>query len=102
MKKWFQCLLLLVLISLGSSCALLQPPMMVVLVIPDRPILHVCPEFVVVEGDIVGDRISLTLVDAQKLRTWIHSYLACAKTNTVILDGHIEKLENRLKAFGGR
>jgi len=57
---------------------------------------------VVVEGDVIGDRISLSLIDAQKLRDWIHAYLTCAETNQIALKGHIEKLENRLKAIGGK
>lgn len=71
-----------------------------------RPTLVVCPEFPVVEGYIteleqVGPAVVLPLIEAEKLRTWIHSYKVCAESNQVDLLGHIEKLENRLGALRG-
>lgn len=100
-KKLLLSLLLVSLISLGfNSCVL--PQQSVVIYLPEQPILKECPTLVVVEGDVVQDTIILTLDNAQKLRTWIHSYMACVESNRVILNGHIEKLENRLKAIGGR
>jgi hypothetical protein len=70
--------------------------------LPEAPTVESCPPKVVVEGDVVGDKISLSLTDAQKLRDWINKYIICSESNQVKLKGYAEKLENRLKAVGGR
>jgi hypothetical protein len=79
-----------------------QPSPYVVIYLPEAPALEVCPQKVIVEGDVAGDRISLSLTDAQKLRDWINKYIVCSESNQVKLKGYAEKLENRLKAVGGR
>jgi len=61
-----------------------------------------CPPKVVVEGDVDGENITLSLIDAQRLRDWINKYIVCSESNQVKLKGYSEKLENRLKAVGGR
>lgn len=80
----------------------MQSPAAVVIYVPDRPPIDKCPEKVIIEGDIVGSTIVLKLADAEKLRSWINNYMACSEKARVVLNGHIEKLENRLRAIGGK
>jgi hypothetical protein len=70
--------------------------------LPEKPAIETCPPKVVVEGHIVGDTITLSLADAQRLRDWINTYIVCSESNQAKYKGHIEKLENRLKAVGGK
>ena len=43
--------------------------------------------------------IELTLDEARRLKAWFMDVESCHKINELLLQGHIEKLENRLKAF---
>jgi len=70
--------------------------------LPERPAIEVCPTKVIVEGKIVDETIVLALSDAQRLRDWINAYIVCSESNQAKYNGHIEKLENRLKAVGGK
>src|SRR3990167_6728972 len=73
--------------------------------IPDRPKLAQCPAKPETEGVIEKVNGNLMVVmpleAAKKLQTWTRLYPICAATNLIILEGHIEKLENRLKALRG-
>lgn len=71
-------------------------------VIPARPHLEACPEMPHPTGDVRGDTVIIALKDAQALRTWAYEYPVCAETHQALLLGHVEKLENRLRAFGGK
>ena len=64
-----------------------------------RPVLQVCPEIPTIEGTVTGDTLTLTLPDAERLRTYVHAYRLCAETSVIVLDAHITKLENRLKVL---
>lgn len=68
---------------------------------PSRPDYEQCPEKPDVQGKINGSTVLMALPDAVRLRDWIAAYQVCAESNRARADGHIEKLENRLKAIGG-
>lgn len=72
--------------------------------LPARPVLSECPQNPHVKADIVdvegkGKYAMLSLVDAIALRDFIYAALSCDAGNMVELMGHIEKLENRIKAL---
>jgi hypothetical protein len=67
---------------------------------PARPILAECPQKPIIEGHLIGNGVVLTLEQALELRNWIVATLICYETNQVLLEGYIEKIENRLKALG--
>lgn len=46
----------------------------------------------------VEGKVVLPLEAARTLSAWIHTYFRCAEGNMARLLGHVEKLENRLKA----
>lgn len=92
---------LLLLTLFVSSCALFVKPVQVKMEIPPRPALAVCSENPHVEGKVADGTVVLSIEDAVKLRDWAQAYEICMKANAAILGGHIEKLENRLKAIGG-
>jgi len=70
--------------------------------IPPRPTLEVCPPQPVVQGMVKDGTVTLLVADATKLRDWIRAYIVCTQSNQTRALGHIEKLENRLKALGGK
>jgi len=70
--------------------------------IPPRPVLAVCPPKPVVKGSIKNGEVVLPMESAIKLRDWIVAYTVCAESNQARALGHIEKLENRLKAVGDK
>lgn len=83
-------------ISLSSSaCALTSPA--VQFAIPARPVA--CDMDVEING-VVNDRgnVELTMETAISLKVYIEDLEECV----VVRDGHIEKLENRLEALGGK
>ena len=92
------------IVFLSGGCALRNPLVTIPIEIPARPTLQVCPELPDIKGRIVDledtKTLLLTLEDAFRLRDFIHTYMTCAESNEVELLGHIEKLENRLKAYG--
>jgi len=72
--------------------------------IPPRPALAQCPAYPDVRGKVVdvegvGKHVMLTLEDAKRLSAWIHAYLVCSQENQAELLGHLEKLENRIRAL---
>ena len=73
--------------------------------IPDRPKLAQCPVKPEIEGTVERVNGNLVVVmpleSAKTLQAWTRIYPVCMTTNVVILDGHVEKLENRLKALRG-
>lgn len=69
--------------------------------VPPAPQVLVCPEEPVVDGDLRGDEVVLSLADAKKLRDWISQYKVCMGTNVAVLQGYAEKLVNRLNALKG-
>ena len=74
--------------------------------LPSRPALSECPQKPAIDAKVVdvegkGKYVMLSMADALKLRDYIYEFLVCAASNMVELMGHIEKLENRLKALGG-
>lgn len=87
-------------IFFGFSCA----PSVVVqpdgLTLPVRPALETCPDDPHVTGRMVGGDVILSQADAEKLRAYLQGLRVCAAANVIILEGHIEKLENRLRALG--
>jgi len=70
--------------------------------IPARPAVEVCAPKPLMEADLVEGKVVLSLEVATRLRDWIEAYQICTKSNEAKLSGHIEKLENRLKAVGGK
>jgi len=90
---------LILLAALISSCALVTPDRVAVM-LPARPTLAVCPEKPAVGGEVRDGKVVMELPDAVKLRDWINAYQICAESNEAALNGHVEKLENRLKALG--
>jgi hypothetical protein len=71
--------------------------------LPERPALESCPEDPGVQGVVTEKRtIEMPVQDAIRLKQYINGLLVCEKVNRIILQGHIEKLENRLRIFGGR
>ena len=67
--------------------------------IPTRPSLRECPRVPDIEARIVVGEAILALKDAEALRDYIYAYRVCAEINSITLDAHITKLENRLKAL---
>ncbi len=69
--------------------------------IPARPILMECPTKTQLSGVIGpnGDTVVFDLTEANAFREWINAFIPCLEANIARLDGHIEKLENRLKAM---
>ena len=91
--------LLTILAALSfSGCSLIWPARVLV-EIPPRPALEVCADKPDVEGEVRDGSVILALDDAVRLRDWINAYTICARSNEARLSGHIEKLENRLKAL---
>jgi len=89
-----------------AGCSILSPYVSVPVGIPPRPALLACPEFPDVRGKVVdvegqGKHVMLTLEDARRLSAWMRAYLVCSQENQAELLGHLEKLENRIKALGG-
>lgn len=70
--------------------------------IPQRPQLTACPEEPLIEGDVFGEKVTLSLKDAIKLKDWIATMRKCTAEHEVVLKGHLEKLENRLRALGAK
>lgn len=90
-------LLLLAAILLSSSCSLIFPQKINV-ILPPRPSFEACPAKPDVEGKIVNGKVEMELSAAMTLRSWISDYQVCEESNHAKALGHIEKLENRLKA----
>lgn len=71
--------------------------------IPDRPALEKCPEDPGVQGVVTEKRtIEIPVQEAIKLKLYIQGLLVCEKVNRIITNAHIDKLENRLRVFGGK
>ena len=83
----------------SSGCALFVSKLKIE--IPARPAYEQCPTKPDVSGVVKEGNIVLAIPDAVALRDWISAYQVCSESNRVRADGHIEKLENRLKAVGG-
>src|SRR3990167_2980545 len=82
-----------------SGCAAIGIPVSVLIDIPVRPVLAVCPKRPAIAASIIeiegiGPAVVLTLEDAVRLRTFIHQYMECSEINRVELEGYIEKLVN--------
>ena len=84
-------------IGFSSSCSLVLPKRIAV-ELPPRPALEACPAKPQVSGLVVGGKVELEMQDALALHEWMQEYPICMQSNAVRLEGHIEKLENRLKA----
>ena len=74
--------------------------------LPPRPALVACPEKPLIESKIVdvegvGQHVMMSMADALKLRNYLYALMICALENELTLKGHVEKLENRIKALGG-
>jgi hypothetical protein len=89
-------------ISFAFSCSLLNAPPQVVISIPQRPVLGDCPAKPVIEGNIINGKVVLEMTDAQQLSDWTRQIVKCQRDHEIILNGHIDKLENRLKALGAK
>lgn len=71
--------------------------------IPSRPVLETCPADPGVQGVVTEKRtVEMSVQDAIKLKLYIQGLLVCEKVNRILTDGHIDKLENRLRVFGGK
>jgi hypothetical protein len=71
-------------------------------VLPPRPRLEGLPDDPGVNGVVTERRtIELTISDAIILKRYIESLRYTNQINVIILEGHIEKLENRIKALAG-
>lgn len=100
LKKLLSLLLLTIAVSV-SSCTLAVAPVQVPVPLPARPELRVCPENPHVEGEVRDGKVILTFEDAVRQRRYTEDLEHCMLINKTILEGHIEKLENRLRAVGG-
>lgn len=67
--------------------------------IPARPALEACPEDPGVQGVVKDGHVHIDVQEAIKLRVYIEGLRNCSRINVIILHGHIEKLENRLRAI---
>jgi hypothetical protein len=90
-----------------SSCSLFGTSSYLNVPIPPRPALIVCPERPhpigkVMELEGMGKVVVLKVNDAYSLLMWVNENDACQQENVEIFNGHIEKLEARLKAIGGK
>ena len=99
-------LFLIALTLFASSCAFRSVLATVPVPLPASPVLIDCPVKPLIEGKIGqfdghGDAVILTKENAIKLQTYLQELELCMVLNLVILEGHIDKLENRLKAIGG-
>lgn len=97
---------ILLTLLLISSCTTRSVIARVPVPLPARPVLAECPQKPTIDAKIVdvegkGKYAMMTLADALALRDYIYGTLACDASNMIELMGHIEKLENRLKALGG-
>lgn len=98
MKRFARLLIAAAIFSIFSWVGCAQLPFTtVVFEIPSRPVA--CdlkgPE---IQGKIQGDTVVLPRASAEALREYIFDLKECV----IIRDGHIEKLENRLRALGGK
>jgi len=89
-----------------SGCAAVAAAPTVRIDVPARPVLPACPEPPRPAGTITrsesgGLGVLLTIGDADSLRTFLREAPACWTIRELLLDGHITKLENRLRAVGG-
>ena len=68
--------------------------------IPARPALEACPEKPDLTGKVTDhNTVEVTFDTALRIREYISALQACQRANEVKLSGHIEKLENRLRAL---
>lgn len=68
--------------------------------LPARPVLQACPEDPGVQGTVTNrGTVEVKVDDAIRLKRYISELEFCNKANVIILNGHIEKLENRLRAI---
>lgn len=93
-----QSLLLATFLSF-NGCALFTSKIKVE--IPPRPDYEECEDKPDIRGKVQDNTVILALPDAVRLREWVNGYIVCTESNAARADGHIEKLENRLKAIGG-
>ena len=94
--------LLFLVASLSSSgCSLFGYRKGVVVEIPARPELADCPVKPPLVGQVSpdGKYVALDIQTALALKKYMAELETCSSSNVVILNGHIEKLENRLKAL---
>jgi hypothetical protein len=77
-------------------------PLLLDIRLPERPALQTCISEAGVEGRIVNNEVVLSLDDARRLKDHISALAACGAINAILLEGHIEKLENRLRALGAK
>lgn len=105
--RWIiRAILLAIALSSSLSCAPLTLLKQPALVLPARPTLVECPKSSGVEGTVRRSpggltEVVLTIEEAKRLREFLTSLQSCGATNEILLRGHIEKLENRLKALSG-
>lgn len=90
---------------LSSSCTpvyVAPPSIPVNVVLPPRPVLEKCPEDPGVQGVVTEKRtVEIPVNDAIKLKAYIAGLIFCEKANVILLNSHIEKLENRIRALAG-
>lgn len=94
------------LFLLLGACSYVRPATPVAVDIPLRPQLPECQTKAEVQGTVVqgegGLMVAIPLDQAKALSAWVAAFAACSAVRETVLTGHIEKLENRLKALGGR
>ena len=84
--------------GVSSGCSLVWPAKIPV-DIPARPQLAACPRKPDIEANVVNGQVVLSLEQAQAMSAWARDYQVCAESNQAVLEGHVSKLENRLKAL---
>jgi hypothetical protein len=102
LKRLLQSLTILIFLGFSASpgCAVRQIHIDPDTALPVRPSLEPCPTDPGIHGRRESGQVVLSLQDAQTLRKYIQALRICAFGNKAILEGHIEKLENRLRALG--
>lgn len=96
-------------VSLALSACVTRPwsaPPPVAIDIPARPILPSCAPAPHPTGTIIqteaGLAVALSMPDAQAVSGYLREAPGCFERREILLDGHAQKLENRLRAVGGR
>lgn len=107
-------LLLFALPFVLTACTSLSAvPVVPMVDLPSRPLLAACPEppapsgVIVKFSDVPGDGLAviLPMKDAEAIRVYLTEAPRCWAEREILLDAHLQKLENRLKAvieIGGR
>ncbi len=92
--------------ALLGACARAPVVARPVVSLPPGPALPVCPDRPAAPGVVVQREedgplfVMFPLEVLEQLSAWIPAERACRAEREALLEGHVEKLENRLRALG--